>query len=56
MVTAVIETTIPDLDEVSLGDLQPSDDRLQAHVRTLFRQVNRPRTNLGGSAPPGHTY
>ncbi len=49
-------TMVVDLADISLDDLRIRDDRLETHVETLFRQVARPRTNLGNSGPPGHTY
>lgn len=51
---ADVETDLIDLSEVSLRALHQCDrDALADSVQRLLSQVDRPRSNLGGSAPPG---
>jgi hypothetical protein len=48
------ETELVSLDGYSLGDLRKDSSReLAEAVRNVLRQVERPRTNLGGAGPPG---
>jgi len=51
---ADVETDLIDLSEVSLAPLNQCDQATLADsVKRLLTQVDRPRANLGGSAPPG---
>jgi hypothetical protein len=51
---AGIATSSIDLSGVSLGDLQSKDaDALAPFVKIVKAQVEQPRTNFGGSGPPG---
>ena len=54
MDTAVgIQALLVDLDDVGLDGLRTRNtDALEPYVRNLFRQVERPRANLGGTGPP----
>ncbi len=49
-----LTTEMINLSDCSLHDLRSyRDDDLTAMVETVLRQVERPRSNLGGSGPPG---
>ena len=51
-----LETALPDLTGVSLDELAGmDDDDITAAVQQVLRQVEKPRTNLGSSGPPGRT-
>jgi hypothetical protein len=51
---SVIVTQLADLSGLTIDDVQRlSRGRLADHVENTLRQVERPRVNLGGSAPPG---
>jgi hypothetical protein len=51
---AGIATSSIDLSGISLGDLQANDaDALAPFIKTVMAQVERPRTNFGGTGPPG---
>jgi hypothetical protein len=51
---AGIATSSIDLSGISLGDLQAKDaDALAPFVKTVMAQVEQPRSNFGGSGPPG---
>jgi hypothetical protein len=51
---ADVETDLIDLSELSLAALYQSDgSALTESVETLLEQVDRPRSNLGGTGPPG---
>jgi hypothetical protein len=51
---ADVETDLIDLSEVSLATLDQCDRAALAHsVEHLLEQVDRPRSNLGSSGPPG---
>ncbi|MCM4077912.1 hypothetical protein [Paractinoplanes hotanensis] len=48
-----VETDLIDLSKLSLAMLYQCDESVLANsVKTLLRQVDRPRVNLGGSGPP----
>jgi hypothetical protein len=47
-----VTTEMPDLIRYSLSDLRARQGLADA-VQLVLRQVERPRFNLGGSAPPG---
>lgn len=46
---AVVVTELPDLTELSLTDLRHAT----VDLSRILKQIEKPRTNLGGSAPPG---
>jgi hypothetical protein len=49
-----VTTEMPDLLGYSLSDLRAHQGQALADaVQLVLRQVERPRFNLGGSAPPG---
>lgn len=49
-----VQAELVSLAEYSLGDLRADrSPELAEAVRMVLRQVERPRTNLGGSGPPG---
>jgi hypothetical protein len=49
-----VETHLIDLSRLSLAMLYRCDKSvLEDSVKTLLKQVDRPRANLGGSGPPG---
>ncbi|GAA2669009.1 MULTISPECIES: hypothetical protein [Actinoplanes] len=49
-----IETDMVSLAGYSLSDLRADQSReLADAVRSVLKQVERPRANLGGSGPPG---
>jgi FXSXX-COOH protein len=49
-----LETELIDLTDCSLDELRTlDDDDLQFAVQRVLRQVEKPRTNLGSSGPPG---
>jgi hypothetical protein len=51
---ADVETDLIDLSEFSLATLHQCDRAALADsVENLLEQVDRPRSNLGGSGPPG---
>ncbi|MDI6103335.1 hypothetical protein QLQ12_32475 [Actinoplanes sp. NEAU-A12] len=51
---ADVETDLIDLSEVSLATLYRCDHAaLEDSVERLLAQVDRPRSNLGGTGPPG---
>ena len=51
---ADVETDLIDLSRLSLAMLHRcSRSALADSVETLLKQVDRPRSNLGGAGPPG---
>jgi hypothetical protein len=49
-----IETELVDLTAISLSQLQACEESvLEPSLRRMLAQIDRPRTNLGGSGPPG---
>ena len=49
-----IEADLVSLAGYTLGDLRLDQSReLREAVRSVLRQVDRPRANLGGTGPPG---
>jgi len=51
---AATESRLVSLEGCSLSDLRcDQSPELAEAVRLVLRQVERPRTNLGGSGPPG---
>ena len=50
--TSEIVTLLPDLTELSLGDLRTFKGADKA-VERIWEQIKRPRSNLGNSGPPG---
>jgi hypothetical protein len=53
---ADIETDLVDLSDVSFPNLRDYGDvLLQPSVDRVRRQIEGPRTNLGGNGPPGRT-
>jgi hypothetical protein len=49
-----VETDLIDLSRLSLAMLYRCDKSvLEDSEKTLLKQVDRPRANLGGSGPPG---
>lgn len=50
------ETQVVDLTTKSLPDLRHVDEELlRRTMETVKKQIERPRTNLGSSGPPGRT-
>ena len=45
-------TKLPNLRGMRLSDVRTDED-LQPHIDDVLAQVEAPRYNLGGSAPPG---